>query len=97
MSSSIFAATVDVELVVWSTFVAIGLLGLLAVLSPKTFESIASTSSRWVNTEKLVAVLDKRVDVDSVVLKHSRLFGFVVLVSVLFLAYLYWQYLQLAG
>ena len=97
MHTHILANAASLQWVVWSTFAALGFLGLLAVVSPKTFEKISSSSSRWVHTERLLAVFDKRVDVDGVVLRHSRLFGFAVLASVFFLAYLYWSYAQVAG
>lgn len=67
----------------------IGLTGLLALISPRLFESVATSSSRWVDSQKLLAVLDKRIDIDHLVLPYCRILGALVVVSVAVLALLY--------
>jgi hypothetical protein len=67
----------------------IGLIGLLALVSPRLFESIATNSSRWVDSQKLLAVLDKRIDIDHLILPYCRVLGALVVVSVAVLALMY--------
>ena len=67
----------------------LGAIGLLALISPRLFESVSSSSSRWVDSQKLLSILDKRVDIDHLVLPHCRLLGALVVVSVAVLALLY--------
>ena len=57
-------------------------LGVLALVSPKTFSSVALYSSQWVDSNRVVALLDRRIDIDRFVLGHSRIFGTLVLVAV---------------
>jgi hypothetical protein len=67
----------------------IGVTGLVALVSPRLFESLATSSSRWVDSQKLLSVLDKRIDIDHLVLPHCRILGALVVVSVAVLALLY--------
>jgi hypothetical protein len=69
------------------------LIGLTAFFSPKQFAAISKASSQWVDTQRYWDVLDKRVDVDRVALRHSRLFGLVVVAGALLLAWVYWVYI----
>jgi len=66
-----------------------GLLGVLAVLSPSRFALIAHSGGQWIDTSKLTELLDRRIPVDHMVLRHSRLFGVLVTVSALWLAYVF--------
>jgi hypothetical protein len=59
-----------------------GLFGLIALLSPRHFEVLARKSSRWIDSRRIVEVLDRRIDVDDYVLPHSRLLGALVLAAV---------------
>jgi hypothetical protein len=61
-------------------FVAVA--GLLALCSPPRFSRVARWGSIWVDTNKLVDKLQRRIDIDRYVLKYCRLFGFTVLGAV---------------
>lgn len=67
--------------------ILIGLIGLVALVSPKLFARLAQGGSRWVDTNKALAVLDRRFDVDRYVLPFSRILGLAVLLSVAVLLY----------
>ncbi|MBC7816503.1 MAG: hypothetical protein IAG10_06425 [Planctomycetaceae bacterium] len=77
---------------VWGPFCGIllascGIIGLVALLSPKAFERIANFSGRWIDSNQILARLDKPIDVDSLVLPHSRKLGAAVLAAVSILAF----------
>jgi hypothetical protein len=60
-----------------------GVVGLLAVVNPRWFAVIVSQSNhQWIDTNKVLAPLDKRVNIDPYVLRHSRLLGLAVLATV---------------
>lgn len=61
-------------------FVAVA--GFLALCSPPLFSRLARWGSIWVDTNKLVDKLQRRIEIDGYVLKHCRLFGFAVLGAV---------------
>lgn len=65
------------------------LLGLIALVSPRVFQRLATQSKQWVDTEKYLAVLDRRIDVDSYFLRHCRVLGALVMVSVSIMGYLW--------
>ena len=77
---------------VWAGLGIIGALGLLALFAPQRFAALTQHSSQWVDTEKILSSLDKKVDVDQYVLPHSRILGGLVLAGVATLAYLFVQY-----
>jgi hypothetical protein len=84
-------ALLAVALPQWQPMVWIGLgilaaVGLLAIISPSRFTALASRSGQWVDTEKYLRVLDKRIDVDQYVLPYSRWLGVAVLLAVVLLA-----------
>lgn len=64
-----------------------GILGLLAIVSPRCFVRTAAACSRWVDSERLLRVFDRRIDVDHWMLPHSRALGALVVLSVLLLGY----------
>ena len=66
-----------------------GLMGLLALLSPRWFSRIATYTGQWIDSAKALAAFDKRVDIDQYALRHSRILGTLVVVSVSLLGYLY--------
>lgn len=70
-------------------FVMLAGVGLLALISPRQFADLATFSSRWIDTDRFFAIFDKRIDIDSRILPHSRLLGVLVLFSVGVLAFLY--------
>ena len=80
------------QVILWSSLGVLGVLGMVAILSPKYFAAISSRSGRWVDTNKLAEVLDKRVDIDHYVLPFSRLLGAAVIASVAVLAYVVLRY-----
>lgn len=71
----------------WILLGAAGLIGLVALVSPKSFRSLADYGGRWLDSEKLIAQLDKRVDVDRLVLPYSRWLGAAVVATVAFLCF----------
>ena len=77
---------------VWSTLGVIGALGLLAVLSPTRFSALSNRGSQWVDTSKVLTALDKRIDVDQLVLPYSRILGAAVLMSVAVIGFLFERY-----
>ena len=78
--------------VVWTLLGICGAAGLLAFVSPQKFSSLTSHSNTWVDTNKFLETLDKRVDIDKYVLPFSRVLGFSVLIAVGVIAYLYLKY-----
>ena len=72
----------------WVGLGVTGAAGLLAVISPRWFQRVACRSSCWIDTNKALAVFDKRVDIDSYVVPYSRLLGLAVLLAVITLAVL---------
>jgi hypothetical protein len=80
------------QIILWSTLGVLGAIGMVAILSPKCFEALASRGGRWVDTNKLAEVLDRRVDIDRYVLPFSRLLGAAVIASVAVLAYVVLRY-----
>ena len=65
-------------------FVAVA--GGLALSSPPLFSRLARWGSIWIDTNKLVDKLQRRIDIDRYVLRYCRLFGFAVLGAVAVLA-----------
>lgn len=76
---------------IWEPFCGIllassGIIGLVALASPKAFERIANFSGRWVDSNQFLARLDQPIDIDARVLPHSRKLGAAVLAAVAILA-----------
>jgi len=67
---------------VWTLSGVFGGIGLLAILSPRLFALLAACGGKWVDTDKLLSILDQRVEIDHYVLRHSRLFGMLILAAV---------------
>ena len=84
-------AQVNLAPVFWVALGFVALTGTVAVVSPKRFAALATRSNTWVDTNKLLEVFDRRVDVDHLVLPFSRVLGLAVLFAVGLLAFLYWQ------
>lgn len=78
--------------VVWTLLGICAAAGLLAVVSPKKFHALTNHSNTWVDSNKFLETLDKRVDIDKYVLPFSRVLGVSVLIAVGVLAYLYIKY-----
>ena len=77
---------------VWSTLGVIAAIGALAILSPRRFSALSNRGSQWVDTNQVLAHLDKRIEVDQYVLPHARLLGAAVIASVGLLAWLFVRY-----
>ena len=88
----VLLAFVSKQAVLWTTLALLGLVGLIAVISPNRFQKLAMRSGQWVDTNKLAEVLDKRVDIDRYVLPFSRLLGVAVILSVAVLSYVVLRY-----
>ncbi len=72
--------------IVGSLLLVCGLLGLLAIVHPRWFAALSSQGSQWVDSSRMLAFLDRRFDVDRLLLRHTRLFGSLILGSVTLLA-----------
>ena len=66
---------------------AAGIFGLVALVSPQSFKRMAEFGGRWLDSSKITAQLDRRIDVDRLVLPHSRMLGAAVLASVAILCF----------
>jgi hypothetical protein len=88
MPSTVLVAAVPPHLqpMIWIGLGMLAAVGLLAVISPSRFTALASRSGHWVDSEKYLRVLDKRIDVDKYVLPYSRWLGVAVLMAVGLLA-----------
>jgi hypothetical protein len=73
---------------IWFLMGALTLVGAVAIISPQKFGKLATRGSEWVDSNKLLSALDRRIDIDRAVLPFSRLLGFAVLASMLMLAVL---------
>lgn len=73
--------------VAWTLLGLCAFLGLLAILSPRLFASLAVRGGRWVDTDKVINKLNTRVDIDEHVLPYSRWLGMAVVISVGALAF----------
>ena len=89
MNPPAFIAQFGIDQIVWLLLGLIGAIGVLAVISPKRFESLAKGGSHWVDTNKLFLKLDKRVDVDRHVLPFSRWLGAAVIASVILIGFIW--------
>ena len=85
-------AKISMAPVVWTLLGLFSAIGLLAIVSPRHFSMITNRSSTWVDTDKLLATLDTRVDIDKYVLPFSRILGASVLVAVGIIAFLFMNY-----
>jgi hypothetical protein len=80
------------EIAVWCVLGLLATVGLLAVLSPRRFQAIATRGSQWVDTNRLLSLLDRRVDVDQYLLPASRSLGAIVLLATVLLGFLFVRY-----
>ncbi len=61
-----------------------GIVGLVAVLSPKKFTVVAEIGGVWVTKPKNTAFFESRIDIDQFVIRHSRQFGSMVTLGVIY-------------
>jgi hypothetical protein len=92
MHSLLIAAAPSWDAFAWFALGIVGAVGLLAILSPRRFSALATRGGQWVDSNKILAQLDKRVDIDAYVLPFSRVLGLAVLVAVALIAFLIARY-----
>lgn len=78
--------------IVWVVVSFSALCGLLALVHPRLFAAIASHSSQWVETKKLLERFDTRYDIDHYVLPYTRLLGAAVIAAAMILAGMWLYY-----
>lgn len=83
-------ATLFWQTLLFASLGIVGLAGLLALISPRLFATVATSSSRWINTRRFLDYFDRQVNVDRLILPHSRLLGGLVLASVAILGYVFY-------
>jgi hypothetical protein len=66
-----------------AALVGVGLCGVVAVVSPRTFSAMSKFARRRIETNRWFAWLDKEVDVDEYFLRHTRLFGLLMIAATL--------------
>jgi len=77
---------------------ASGLVGILAIISPRVFAVVTSRGNQWIDTWRFFRTvdnpffrrLDKWVDLDRFAVEHSRLTGFAMLAVAFTLAYAFY-------
>ena len=84
-------ATYFLELMFLTFLPIFGLLGLIAVVSPRLFKTIAGKCGHWVESGNFLKLLDKQFDLDQRILPHSRLLGVAVIAAVSVMATLYFS------
>ena len=78
--------------IVWGLAATLAVLGAIAAIWPKCFRRLAEWGNTWVDTSRVASALDRRIDIDDFVLRHSRAFGVFVLASIAAMAALwYWR------
>jgi hypothetical protein len=90
MPAALLATLPDLQWIVWPVLAIVFTLGLVATFAPGRFQTIASQSGKWIDTDKIREALDKPIDVDQHVLRYSRVFGVLVAVAAVWLGYVYW-------
>ncbi len=64
-----------------------GFCAIVAILSPRTFETMATFAGRKFDTKRCLAWLDREVNIDKYVVRHARLFGLLTIAAILLLAW----------
>ena len=67
--------------IAYGCFALAGFFGLLAIVSPKWFITLATKSNVWIDTSKFGEFIDKPIDLDTMVRRHRRAFGVSLLAS----------------
>ncbi len=62
-----------------------GIVGLIALVSPKLFAMVAETGGLWITPPKNSSVVESPIDIDQFVIRNSRQFGGLVLIVVTYL------------
>jgi hypothetical protein len=85
MSTADFLSYDQWQWLMWSLLGFAGAVGLVAAISPRLFSRLTTWCNIWVDTENIVKKLDRRIEIDQYVVRHSRLFGILVVAVVLVL------------
>ena len=64
-----------------------GIVGLVALVSPKKFVLVAETGGIWITKPKSTTFYESPIDIDQFVIRHSRQFGSMVTLGVVYLAF----------
>jgi hypothetical protein len=80
---------------VWVLLSFCGFAGIVAVASPRWFARLSRGGSKWIDTNRVAAVLDRRIEVDQYLLPYSRWLGAAVLASVAALVYVMGHHMRL--
>ena len=68
-----------------------GIVGLTAMVSPKIFAVVAETGGIWVTKPKQATFFESPIDIDQFVIRHSRQFGSMVTLVVIYLTLLFFD------
>ncbi|HTN77399.1 MAG TPA: hypothetical protein VL096_19205 [Pirellulaceae bacterium] len=90
MSPGVLVAALELQWIIWPLLFVVFSLGVLASFSPDHFAGLANRGSHWIDTDKLRQFLERPINVDRHVLRYSRVFGLLVMLAALWLAYLFW-------
>lgn len=71
----------------WTLLACAGIIGCVAVCSPQAFRRLAERGAHWLDTDKIFAKLDRRFDVDRLLLPYSRWLGAAVVATVAILCF----------
>jgi hypothetical protein len=63
----------------WLVGGGLALVGVVAIACPVCFRSIAGAADIWIDTSRCFSALDRYVDVDTGIVRHSRIFGVTLL------------------
>ena len=74
--------------IAWTVLAMLAVLGILALVSPRLFTTLALRGGRWVETEQYLNKLNSRIEIDELVLPHSRWLGAATLAAVATLGWL---------
>jgi hypothetical protein len=88
----VIASSIDFAPYIWAGVGILGAVGLLALSSPSRFHKLCTRSDHWVDTDKLLEPLNRRIDLDQYILPFSRILGGAVLASAVLIGYLYATY-----
>jgi hypothetical protein len=86
MNLAEFFCSIPGQAVIWTMLAGAGVLGAVAVLSPRLFMALNAMTSVWVDVDQFAKRLDRRVDVDHRVARHPRLLGALSIIAAAVLA-----------
>ncbi len=67
--------------IVWITEGIVVVVGLLALVSPRQFTRLTKLGGVWIDTNQFIEKGDRPINIDGFVVRHSRAFGFCVLIT----------------